>query len=96
MMRLAITIFEARPKPNQITSSGAMANTGSACATSSTGLSARRAVGEAAIKSAQPMPSAAPQSSPSSISPSVIAAFSASIVRLSHSAAPMRMGPGRI
>ncbi len=55
---VAMTIFEARPKPNHSTSSGAMAKTGSAWLTTISGNSIRRVGGTKLISSASRTPSA--------------------------------------
>ena len=64
MAMVAMTIFEARPKPNQSASSGAIAKTGIAWLTTITGRSRRLVIGRKLMASASTAPSRVPATRP--------------------------------
>ena len=90
----AITTFDAMPYPNHSTSSGASANTGTACASSSSGISQRSSVRDAIMPSAASPPTAVPISRPSTVSVSVTSVLQASRPRCSQSARATAVGSG--
>ncbi len=90
----AMTTLDAMPKPNHSTSSGASANTGTACASSSSGISQRSSVRDAIMPSAASAPTSVPITSPSTVSVSVTSVLQASRPRCSHSARATDIGSG--
>ncbi len=74
MISTAITTLEAMPKPNQSTSSGARANTGTAWLSSTSGISQRSTRGENTMIRANIAPSSVPITRPSRVSARVVPA----------------------
>ncbi len=70
----AMKTLEGMPKPNQMTTSGAMAKTGSVCVVTIAGRMSRLANCQWAMASASTAPERLPAARPSSISASVVAA----------------------
>ena len=90
----AMANLEGRPKPSHTTSSGAIAKTGSACATTSSGPTERSARREPAITKAATMPPAVPISRPPTISPRVVSASGQITGQRVTSVVTTRLGAG--
>ena len=96
MISPAMASFDAMPNPNQTTSSGAMAKTGRAWATTSRGPSACSRRRDCAMTSDTPIPAAVPSSKPPSISLPVTSASRQRSPACSTSVTATREGVGRI
>ena len=86
--------FGSRPKPNQITASGATAMIGSVCEAMSSGSSARRTAADASIATEQTNPTAIASANPSVAARSVASPFSTRSARFSHVASATADGAG--
>ena len=94
MISAAMASLDATPKPSHTTSSGAMAKTGSAWATTSRGPSACSVRRERAMSKATATPAAEPSTRPPSISPPVTSASGQIRPKSPTSVAATRDGAG--